>query len=231
MKVTVYSHNEPIGTSELQAGDRSMGHIYGEFTPNEYYYPDTQKQIWNTHNAHSSWDSLRLNVQLENGYFLFPEGGITIDDLEELPEEPKRIDIAGIDVDMVNYFFTKEYLGQFVIEPWEKISIEQKTGYENELYIELGCDRVKKKSFFDFFNDSQVNHDLSGFKVSALCTTGQNDDVLFEIRKKKSEYRFAVIHLTWKGSKEIPDYPITVFYRSFADFKASRMDIDAADWI
>jgi hypothetical protein len=231
MKAMIYSHEIQVGTTDLQVGDESMGHVYGTFVPNEQYFETVQKDIWklNSRVRHYDWESLRLNVQLENGYFLFPQGGVTIDELEGSQNEPKQIDIAGIDSHLIEDFFKKP-LKKFVEEPWETIGISRKIGYENELYKELGRDRIKKRSFFDFFVGSEVNHDLSGFEVSALCNTGQNDDVLFEVRKQRSEYKFAVVHLTWKGSKEFPNWPITTFYKSFDDFKTSVMDIDSADW-
>jgi hypothetical protein len=102
MKATIYSHETPIGVADLQIGDRSMGHVYGEFIPNDEYYKSVQKHVWefwlNNKPDYIKWHSLQLNVRLENNYLLFPEGGITIDDLEELQDEPKRIDIAGVDL-------------------------------------------------------------------------------------------------------------------------------------
>ena len=44
-----------------------------------------------------------LTHDLDNGYFLFPCGGYTIDDIPDLPNEPKRIDIAGVNLDILKF--------------------------------------------------------------------------------------------------------------------------------
>ena len=59
-----------------------------------------KKEVWDfwksTKPNYDKWLSLRLNIKLENGVYLFPQGGYIIDDIEELPNEPKRIDLAGV---------------------------------------------------------------------------------------------------------------------------------------
>ncbi len=101
----IYSHDKIIGTAELEVGDFSMGGLYGSFNPNQTYFNQIQKhaqEFLNTNGKNiKEWMSLRFNVQLENGMFLFPVGGITIEDSEELPEIAKRIDFAGIDTRII----------------------------------------------------------------------------------------------------------------------------------
>ena len=99
MNATVYSHGQIIGLAYLKVGDATMGHVYGVFIPNAHY--QTIQNVVRKFNTsinkdYSEWKSLGLKVQLNNGSFLFPKGGIMIDDLEELPMEPLHVDLAGL---------------------------------------------------------------------------------------------------------------------------------------
>lgn len=230
MKAKIYSHKELIGTTELIVGDQTMGCVYGNFIPTETYFKTIQKFVWkfwatNKPN-YKKWHSLRLNVQLENGYFLFPKGGYTIDDLEELPNEPKRIDITGLDRHVIEDFFLQKTPRPFLEEPWYQIDIEQKIGLENELNKEIG---LIEKSFFNYLKKSS-KHFLTDYKFSALASYGCNDDVLFAVQKKDFDKSFAVIHLTWKGKKEVDDFPSTDFFSDFDEFKYLRMYPDKIEW-
>jgi len=144
MKATIYSHKTIIGTADLQVGDESMGCVFGQFIPNDNYFNDIQKFVWEfwTTNKpdYEKWYSLRFNARLDNGFFLFPEGGYTFDDSPDFPNEPKRIDIAGIDLDLLS--FTKDTL----LEPWSTIDIAQKISFEDELTKEI----TPVKSLFSF---------------------------------------------------------------------------------
>jgi len=90
---------------ELQSGKThvGMGGICGDFLPSENYnLIKKEVQDWNslTLNDHfkrdwSKWYSLNFNVQLENGYWLFPEGGYEIQDFREFPEDPLQVRTAG----------------------------------------------------------------------------------------------------------------------------------------
>ena len=230
MKAKIFSHRQLIGTTVLQVGDESMGGIFGEFTPTELYFDKIQNSVWEFWETnkpdYNKWNSLRLNVQLENGIFLFPQGGYTIDDIKELPDEPKRIDIAGIDSKILNDFFLTNPPRPFIEEPWNELEIEQKISFENELEKELG---IGKKPFWGFLDNKQ-KHILFDSEFSAFCHDQRNDDVLFEIRKPNSDKKFALVHLTWTNQKEKRDYPSTKFYSDFDDFKYSRMYPDKADW-
>lgn len=230
MKATIFSHRQLIGTAVLQVGDESMGGIFGEFTPTEIYFDKIQKYVWEFLRTnkpdYQKWSSLRLNVQLENGVFLFPQGGYTIDDIKELPNEPKRIDIAGVDNKILQDFLQSNPIRPFVEEPWTKLQIEQKIAFENELKKELG---IRDKSFFDFINKTE-RPILFDSKFSAFCHDQRNDDVLFEIKNPDLEKQFVLVHLTWTGKKEKEGYPNTTFYSDFDDFKYSRMYADKADW-
>ncbi|UPT67337.1 MAG: hypothetical protein M0D57_01170 [Sphingobacteriales bacterium JAD_PAG50586_3] len=231
MKATIYSHKLKIGTAELKPGDVSMGHVYGVFSPNEDYYRDTQKQVWKINNSRGDWSTLRFNVQLENGCFLYAAGGITIDDMEDVPGEPLQIDVVGVDSWVLNDFFT-ENPRMFVEEPWEPLEIMQKISHEKELDLELGDTVKKERSFFDFFKSKPQPHILSGSEFFALCRHQGNDDVLFRIEKYGAESMVAVVHLTWiaKTERLHLGYPATTIYKDFDDFKFNRMRKDTVDW-
>ena len=219
MKAKIFSHRQLIGTTVLQVGDESMGEIFGEFIPTEIYFDKIQKNVWEFWQTnkpdYQKWYSLRLNVQLDNGVFLFPQGGYTIDDIKELPNEPKRIDIAGVDYKILDDFLQTNTPRPFVEEPWNELQIEQKIAFEDELKKELG---INEKSFLDIFRKPE-KHILFDSEFSAFCHNQRNDDVLFEISKPKFEKQFALVHLTWTSKKEKQGFPNTTFYSDFDDFK------------
>jgi len=227
MNATIYSHKTIIGTADLQVGDDSMGCVFGEFIPNDNYFKDIQKFVWEfwatNKPDYNKWYSLRFNARLDNGFFLFPEGGYTFDDSPDFPNEPKRIDIAGIDLDLLS--FTKDTL----LEPWSTIEIAQKISFEDELTKEI----TPVKSPFSFLSsNSKDNHTLVGAEFSTFAKYGPNDDVLFRVKKKGEESRFATVHLTWiSRKKEHTNYfPATHFYLDFVDFAEKRMKPDNIEW-
>ena len=230
MKARIFSHRQLIGTTDLQVGDENIGGIFGEFIPTQIYFDKIQKCVWRFWQTNmpdfQRWYSLRLNVQLENGVFLFPQGGYTIDDSEEFPNEPKRIDITGVNSKIIQDFFLSNPPRPFIEKPWNELEIEQKIAFEDELKKELG---IGNKRFFDFLGN-KTKHQLFGSDFSAFCHDQRNDDVLFEIRKPAFKNEFALVHLTWKSKKEKEGYPNTTFYSDFDDFKYSRMYTDKAEW-
>lgn len=207
-----------------------MGGVFGDFTPTPLYIDSVQKSVWEFWKTnkpdYKKWYALRLNVQLENGVFLFPEGGYTIDDIPELPDEPKRIDINGIDGKIFHDFIFTDPPKPFVDNPWNEIDIQQKIAFEDELRKELGSGNT---SLFDLIN-KRKRHILFDSEFSALCHDQRNDDVLFEIHKPGIDKRFALVHLTWTGKKEKEGYPSTRLYTDYDDFKYSRMYPDKAEW-
>lgn len=112
MKAFIYSDMQLIGETELIPGDISMGCVYGNFEPNEYYIFTVQKKVQelnsNLKADDLAWQQLKLSIQLENGYFLHPVGGCMINDLQELPDEPIRIDIMGLDHQIITDYFTSQ---------------------------------------------------------------------------------------------------------------------------
>lgn len=207
-----------------------MGVIRGTFKPVEKYFEIVQKEVWNFWDSeevdYRRWESLRLNVQLENGLFLSPIGGYTIEDSAEFPEEPKYIDIAGVHHHTITDFLGTEPSRPFVEEPWSELRIEQKLAFEDELKKELSS----KKSPILLFNKHEPEHLLHGVTFSAICHDQRSDDILFEINGTNIEECFALIHLTWKGKPEVEGYPSTKLYQDFDHFKHDRMYPDKADW-
>jgi len=231
VKANVYSHNRLIGTTELQVGDKELRSVFGNLALTDPYYKELQKSIWQfwaTKNPdYRIWPSLRLNVQLENGYFLYPLGGYSIEDRPEQPEATKKIEFAGLHKHVIEDYFLQETPRTFVEEPWDKISIAQKLAFEDELNKEIG---LTSTPLLKLFGKGKPKHYLSEFEFSALCKCSNNDDVLFAVRKPKFEHQFAVIHLTWKGKKEESSFPEAEFYNDFDEFKYLRMYPDKAEW-
>ena len=208
-----------------------MGCVFGAFNANDSYFKDIQKSVWEIYSTneldYKKWNSLNFIVQLENGYFLNPKGGFTIEDLPDFPNEPKRIDIAGLEERIIENFFLQETARPFIEEPWETITIEQKITFEDELNKEIG---LANRSFFDIFKSNKEKHILADFKFSALCKYGSSDDILFGVEKQGFDKQLAVIHLTWKGKTELENFPKIIFYKDLDEFKYLRMYPDKVEW-
>lgn len=234
MQALIFSNTNLIGTVELKGGDISMGHVYGQIIPTPSYYSDIQERVhsfWEKPES-QDWKKLKLNVMLENGLFLFGVGGITINDIKELPNEPISIDIAGISSEIIHDFIATEEARPFIEEPWESISIERKLELEKELCKELGMDK-EHKSFLSFLIPKKdFKHILLNCEFSALCKDGRSDDILFAIHNVQTDSpkEYAVVSLTYKGKQELNGWPITKLYTNFDDFKYNRMYRDKADW-
>ncbi|MFK7983107.1 MAG: hypothetical protein AB8G86_24220 [Saprospiraceae bacterium] len=231
MKAEIYSNRKMIGTSELQVTDEYMGVISGEFIPNDNYNK-IRRIIWDFHNltsdgSYKQLEGLRLNVRLANGYFLFPIGGFLITDIEEIPNEKKELEVAGICRHLIEDNFLTTPPKERILEPWEFISIDQKIEFEDELSKEIGRDLNS-----GIFNILKRKHSLCEFQFSATAKSCRNDDVLFAIHKKgKNDFEYTVIHLTWKGELEKNGiYPKTEFHKTFDDFLNNRMYPDKKEW-
>ncbi|MBL7709027.1 MAG: hypothetical protein JNJ86_08130 [Chitinophagaceae bacterium] len=225
MTVTIYSNKLIIGTAQLQIDDESMGCLSGQFQPNDNYFNYIQHSVWEfwatNKPDYKKWHSLRFNAQLGNGFFLFPTGGYTINDIEDLKDEPKRIDLAGIDL------ATLKLVDKTLLDPWCKITIEQKNGLEDELKKELS----QEKNILSKIFSPKRTHILKDFEFSAVATYRPSDDVLFTINNPSNDNKFAVVHLTWKGEQEkFDNCPFTDLYKDFDDFTKRRMKPDNEDW-
>ncbi len=232
MKAVVYSNTILIGYTDLKIGDESMGCIFGDFIPTNNYYKHVQKTVWEFNKTskpnQTKWLSLNINIQLENGYFLYPIGGYTFDDMEEFTDEQKRIDIAGLFRHVIEDFFQTESPRPFIVEPWEAITIAQKLLFETELQKE-----IKRVSILDFsLFKKKSQHVLADYECSAICKNGQADEVLFCVHNNKSSEKcFALVHLTFSGKKEKhTKFPLTTLFESFDAFKFERMYPDNFDW-
>ncbi len=230
MTASVYSNTTLIGHADLQVGDKSMGCVFGDFIPTDDYYKLVQKSVWDFWETnepdYKKWHSLNINVQLENGYFIYPIGGYTFDDAEELPDETKRIDIAGLFPHVIEDFFQADPPKSFVDEPWETITIEQKILFDTELQKEI----KRASSLLFSIVKSTTKHVLADYECSAVCKNGQADDILFSIHDNNgSDKCYALVHLTFSGrTEDNTAFPITTFFDSFDAFKFKRMYPDKA---
>lgn len=232
MTASVYSNTILIGHTSLEVGDDSMGCVFGDFIPTDNYYKFVQKSVWNfwaeNKLEYKKWNSLNINVQLENGYFLHPKGGYTFDDAEEFPDDKKRIDIAGLFRHVIEDFIQEDPPRPFVEEPWEIITIQQKILFEQELQKEI---KKTSSSFFNVFK-STTKHILADYECSAICKNGGKDEILFSIHHNNgSNNHYALVHLTFKGKvEENIVFPLTILFDSFDSFKLKKMYPDKAEW-
>ena len=97
------------------------------------------------------------------------------------------------------------------LEPWVAVGSEG-ASFEEELRRELAADNV-----------------LSNFNMQAIGRRVDCDDVLFEVRDEKANFKLALVHLTWSGKVESSPWPIT---KLFADAEAfvNQMLLDAQDY-
>lgn len=73
-------------------------------------------------------------------------------------------------------------------------------------------------------------HPLFGKKALVLAKRGDNDDVLFLVEGVAEP--FAVVHLTWRDSREEgPLWPHTVFFETLDRWIDDGMRIDHAEYI
>lgn len=227
MNATIYSHNQIIGQANLTIGDETMGHLYGTFVPGpDYRAVQNIVRKFSSHidRDYSEWKALGLNVQLENGFFMLPVGGIDICDSEEFPSEAKRIDIAGVNSEVITDYFKTNPPKTFVHEPWGALDITTKLAIERQLEIEVG-DRLT-------FNNTSRKHQLLSYEYSALCASLLCDDVLFAVHgREDAPGSYALVHLTWSNQKEHnPEYPATTFFETFDEFSVKRMLQDNIDF-
>lgn len=95
-------------------------------------------------------------------------------------------------------------------EPWWCFCLESDTTGQN-LTIEFQREVAKIHELYPYRDTAR-----------AIASRGDQDDVLFWLPGDRD--RFAVVHLTWRGSPEpYPGYPNTVVYESLADFV--RLDL------
>lgn len=229
MKATVYAEKDIIGTTDLCVGDFTMGGLYGTLYPTDLYYGKVQSYVWNFWNQspidYKLWQSLNLNVQLENGLFLLARGGITIDDIIVLKDEPKRIDLAGVDTRIIEDFICVSPTRPFVNEPWEAITIAEKLEFEKQITDSV---KANKSMWINFFG--KTKHPLAGAIVSAICKDIRTNSVLFEISSRTIKQNFVVTDLSKSYKVKRSNYAMVEYYDSFDEFKYGRMFPDKVNW-
>lgn len=226
----IYSYDKIIGSAKLEAGDLSMGGLHGDFNPNQTYLAQIQQHAWEFLNTNGQnlkeWQALRLNIQLENGLFLLATGGLMIEDSEELPEEPKKIHLAGVDTKIIEDFIIENPTRAFVEYPWEAISIEKKLAFEDMLYKEIDS----SGSIVDYLRSHSTNTILKGATVSALCINVNSSQVLFEIQSKKIDQRFALIAFKQSDRDGTRLLKGIKLFNDFDEFKDLKMYRDRNEW-
>src|SRR5690242_5135243 len=121
MKGYIYSHKILIGTTTFKQSFGAMGHIWGIFEPAEDYHSIKQQVQEFCDQVEKDYEkySFRFNIQLENGYFLLPIGGVEILDSAEFPDEPISIHVAGVHSHVYEDYF--ENNKAFVKSPWQQV--------------------------------------------------------------------------------------------------------------
>lgn len=143
-----------------------MGGICGKLLPTENYQlirEDVQEWNVSLDRDYSKWRSYNFNVQLENGYFVLPQGGYEINDFKEFPDEPLEVRTAGIHSHIFEDYFVHNK--PFVIAPWTKINIEEKFELEEKYENETSFDR---KQALSFSQDPRWNPIFSALAVNKL---------------------------------------------------------------
>ncbi len=226
----IYSYDKIIGSAKLEAGDLSMGGLHGDFNPNQTYLAQIQQHAWEFLNTNGQnlkeWQTLRLNIQLENGLFLLATGGLMIEDSEELPEEPKKIHLAGVDTKIIEDFIIENPTRAFVEYPWEAIAIEKKLAFEDMLYKEIDS----SGSIVDYLRSHSTNTILKGATVSAICINVNSSQVLFEIQSKKIDQRFALIAFKQSDRDGTRLLKGIKLFNDFDEFKDLKMYRDRNEW-
>ncbi|MDO5106151.1 hypothetical protein [Capnocytophaga sp.] len=177
-KAKIYSKTQEIGEAVLSVGDFTMGGIVGKFYPNEYYIAEIQPLVWkywdNYEQDQQSFfsDKLQLEVQLENGLFLLPLGGIFLEDF--LDEEPsKRLEISGVDTFLIEkYIFENE--PPTLKSHWQSISISE------------------KKSLEQLFRKAHFKNGFDSKNFSAIFKN-QSGEIAFEIQHSQLQKRFCIV--------------------------------------
>lgn len=214
MKASFYSKTILLGEIDFSEVYKykfnpGMEGITGDFFPNENYelikkdiqdWNDVEKQDF------SIWYSYKFNVQLENGYFLLPEGGYEIFDFKDFPEEPLQINCAGINGHFFEDYFVRRK--PFLCEPWRKITIEEKFRLEEKYKQET--DLKKRLTFFHNYLREPV--------FSALAINEKAMQVLYALSDTKSGC-FAKVDFAKRDEKNNPQFE---FYNWFDEFVKSK---------
>jgi hypothetical protein len=228
MEAKIYSHKLQIGTLKIE-GWGGQGIISGEFVPNEIYVEQVQPIIWERE-KNNVWQPIRFNAQLENGYFLKPNGGFDFGDAEwlaeECPGEKLTLFIVACHSHILADFFDSNPPRPFAEAPWRVLTIEEKVDLEDEVLKARGTD-LTKVPYADYMKARSAAKLYGDFDFNALCRHSQTDEVLFTCEDRNLAY-FAVINLAELENLEKDSYPPLTEYRDFDEFRALRMEPDKA---
>jgi hypothetical protein len=97
------------------------------------------------------------------------------------------------------------------LEPWDSLCTEP-SSFEKEFYNEVG-----------------EQHILYGKKVIAIGRRYDYDTFLFHV--DNSEFRFAVVHLTYSLKEEDSNYPKTKLYKDLNDWINRCMIPDHSEYM
>ncbi len=232
MNAQVFFKGEYIGSTHLQVGDASVGHLYGQLKP----YKDRVRIIQKlTRSLNSGGDDnskalndLEINVQLENGYFLFAEGGITIGYIEDVEKYPIQIDIAGVDHQVIEDYLLTNPPVLFVEDPWYVLTIKKKIKLEEMFLQDLNAYTNRFDILFASHHTSQRS---IGLKVLALCYTGYQGSTvtLYIIKEEGFAKKFVTVDRMIRGDEVY--HPKLEIFEDLHHFKYFRMFPDKADWL
>ncbi|MDO4228900.1 MAG: hypothetical protein Q4C98_03735 [Capnocytophaga sp.] len=175
----IYAKTQEIGKAMLSVGDFTMGGVVGEFYPNAFYSTHIQPLIWefwdkDHQNQHSFFcDQLQLTVQLANGLFLLPLGGVWIVDF--LSDEPyKHLEMSGVNTWVIeNYLIENKALT--LKNTWQIIDITEKK------YLERTFRKTHYQNGFQSDNFSAI------FKNA-------NQQIVFEIQHERIEQSYCIVN-------------------------------------
>ena len=237
MKASVFSHEHLIGSVELEVVDAANDTLAGEMLCAPHYsqiahiLQDINSGLPRGNTM--SMEELRINVQLENGCFLFPAQGFSI--VESTAGEPLRevrhaeLRAVGVMPYVIENFFDRRSLTQsignllgrgetrrWLVQPWQAVDVTLKLKMEDELLCEIGLlkgDKVNDDS-------TQESHPLAEFELCALAQFNGQRESLFAARHRRSgREAFVQVHLTWSGSREREPWPSCTFYDSYESFR------------
>lgn len=150
------------------------------------------------------------------------ENGTNLNGLYQTPpdlfvKELTRDCIERTIADLLNQGNLEQQLNMSVfnlryLEPyWDAMEMEDKMiqALMNELKLEL-----------------PDNHPLRNMNTELMARKTNNDDIVLKLENGN----IAVVHLTWKGKKEIVGYPITRIYKDKIDFWDKEMKQDIIEF-
>lgn len=209
-----FSHLIEKGVKET-----GMGGIWGYFSPNEnYQLVRAEIQNWNDSiiKDYPKRRLLSFNVQLENGYFVLPQGGYDIEDFADYPNESLIVRTVGIHSHIYSDYFIQKK--PFLIQPWRKISIEEKFGFEDKYKNKTSFE--KKLSFFEDYRWEPIFSAL-GFNEETKEVLFATSHVLIKTSNQKLFASFGVVDFVNKDEKGNPTFE---FYESFDEFNDAKMN-------